>query len=220
MTDVDSFITALDAAGFDVSEGQVADLGFPVWPAARSASTGVRVTACEFASEAGAGDVRSAITPDGFGIPSGGEALAHVDWIGPPHLFAGGKLIVLYIAYRPHDRQDERRTLDALEIILGRQFAGSDEGGRSTEPGQALITTCASLPRHHAGSYSELTGDRRGAGPLPAGSARRDVAGAQGMDRWVQTRSLGTCPPGGICTDMRERATIVGCRERVGLPSV
>jgi len=30
-------------------------------------------------------------------------------------------------------------------------------------------------------------------------------------------RSPGTCPPGGICSDMQERAMIVGCRERAGL---
>lgn len=136
VTDVDSFIEALDAARFDVREGQVKDLGFPAWPPGREVCIdGVRVTAYEFANEAEAGDVRSAITPDGFGIPTGGEALAHVDWIGPPHFFAGGRLIVLYIAYWPHDRQDERSTLGALELVLGRQFAGSDQGGRSGEPG-------------------------------------------------------------------------------------
>lgn len=31
--------------------------------------------------------------------------------------------------------KDERRTLDALSIVLGPQFAGSDEGGRWTELG-------------------------------------------------------------------------------------
>lgn len=131
VADVDSFLKALDAAGFDVREGRVVDgLGFPVWPPGREVCiNGVRVTAYEFATDAEAGDVRSAITQDGYGIPTGGEALAHVDWIGRPHFFAGGRLIVLYIG------SDKEGTLDALELVLGQQFAGSDEGGRSTELG-------------------------------------------------------------------------------------
>ena len=38
-------------------------------------------------------------------------------WVGPPHFYKKGKLLVLYIG-------DTDKVLKALEAVLGRQFAG------------------------------------------------------------------------------------------------
>ena len=38
-------------------------------------------------------------------------------WIGPPHFYKQGRLLVLYVG-------DESKVLKALEAVLGRQFAG------------------------------------------------------------------------------------------------
>jgi hypothetical protein len=59
---------------------------------------------------------------------------AHVEWIGAPHFFARGTLLVVCITgartgpwpeeYRRPD--DDQRTLDALTSLLGGQVAGLD----------------------------------------------------------------------------------------------
>jgi len=38
-------------------------------------------------------------------------------WIGTPHFFRQGRLLVLYLG-------DEKRVIQSLEGVLGRQFAG------------------------------------------------------------------------------------------------
>ncbi|HWP23759.1 MAG TPA: hypothetical protein VNM15_06185 [Candidatus Binatia bacterium] len=40
-----------------------------------------------------------------------------VHWIGPPHFFKQGRVLVLYVG-------DEKKVEKALEAVLGRQFAG------------------------------------------------------------------------------------------------
>ena len=40
-----------------------------------------------------------------------------IHWIGPPHFYRQGRLLVLYVG-------DEERVLKTLEAVLGRQFAG------------------------------------------------------------------------------------------------
>ena len=40
-----------------------------------------------------------------------------IHWIGPPHFYKQGRLLVLYVG-------DEDKVLKALEAVLGRQFAG------------------------------------------------------------------------------------------------
>jgi hypothetical protein len=42
---------------------------------------------------------------------------AMVEWVAPPHFYSGGKLLVLYVG-------DKQRTLEALDLLLGPQFAG------------------------------------------------------------------------------------------------
>lgn len=40
-----------------------------------------------------------------------------IHWIGPPHFFKQGRVLVLYVG-------EEKKVTDALEAALGRQFAG------------------------------------------------------------------------------------------------
>ena len=40
-----------------------------------------------------------------------------VEWVATPHFYSAGTLLVLYVG-------DERRTLDALQRLLGPPFAG------------------------------------------------------------------------------------------------
>ncbi len=47
----------------------------------------------------------------------GGVGTTRIHWIGPPHFFKKGRLIVLYIG-------DDGEVTRALEAVLGRQFAG------------------------------------------------------------------------------------------------
>lgn len=58
-------------------------------------------------------DAQSAqVSPNGGTV---GTTMIH--WIGPPHFFKRGKLLVLYVG-------DNNKVLKALESALGRQFAG------------------------------------------------------------------------------------------------
>ena len=52
-------------------------------------------------------------------VSSSGSAVGttKIHWVGPPHFFRKGRLIVLYVG-------DNCRVLKALEAVLGLQFAG------------------------------------------------------------------------------------------------
>ncbi len=43
-----------------------------------------------------------------------------IHWIGPPHFYKKGKLLVLYVG-------DNDKVLKALEAVLGQQFAGRQD---------------------------------------------------------------------------------------------
>lgn len=62
---------------------------------------------------AAAADAQAAlVSPDGSAV---GTSKLH--WIGPPHFYKKGKLLVLYVG-------GNAKALKALEAVLGRQFAG------------------------------------------------------------------------------------------------
>jgi len=46
-----------------------------------------------------------------------GVGTTKIHWVGPPHFFRKGRLIVLYVG-------DNGKVLKALEAVLGSQFAG------------------------------------------------------------------------------------------------
>lgn len=64
-------------------------------------------------SHAAAADAQAAlVSPDGSAV---GTSKLH--WVGSPHFYKKGKLLVLYVG-------DDDKVLKALDAVLGRQFAG------------------------------------------------------------------------------------------------
>lgn len=65
---------------------------------------------------AAAADAQAAlVAPNGLSVGT-----SKVHWVGPPHFFKKGKLLVLYVG-------DNGKVLKALEIVLGRPFAGPSD---------------------------------------------------------------------------------------------
>lgn len=77
------------------------------------AVNGQDVQVFEYDSEAAASAEADLVSPDG-----GSVGTSMMSWIAPPHFFRGGQLIVLYVG-------DDTGVMDALESVLGPQFAGA-----------------------------------------------------------------------------------------------
>ena len=73
---------------------------------------GSDVQVFEYADGAAAEADASFVSSDGSEVRR-----SKVSWIGPPHFYKKGKLIVLYVG-------DDAVVLKALDTVLGRQFAG------------------------------------------------------------------------------------------------
>ncbi len=73
---------------------------------------GEDVQVFQYSNAAAADAEASLVSPNGMGV---GTTKLH--WIGPPHFYKKGKLLVLYIG-------DDDKVLKALDAVLGRQFAG------------------------------------------------------------------------------------------------
>lgn len=116
VTDYSSFIDGLEAAGFDVRQGEPILDGTLFGPGQSVFIDGVRVSTYEYPTEEALDEFRGSVRDHGYAVPVKG-GVAHVDWIAPPHFFAEGKLLVLYL-------RQEQRTLDALDLLFGRPFAG------------------------------------------------------------------------------------------------
>jgi hypothetical protein len=117
-TDFSSFTQALRAGGFTVRlEGRI---GLPASllavPGQQVRIDGRQASVFEYPTENALDKVRSAIRPRGDQIPTGDGGLAIINW-DAPHFYGSGKLLVLYFG-------DSQRTLDALDLLLGPQFAG------------------------------------------------------------------------------------------------
>jgi hypothetical protein len=117
VTDYASFTEALAEAGFTVEHGDRTGTDLFAVPGQAVLIDRVQVYAYEYPNQKALDEVRSSISPDGYslGTPSGGSAI--VEWVATPHFFAAGKLLVVYVG-------DTRRTLKALRLLLGAQFAG------------------------------------------------------------------------------------------------
>jgi len=64
-------------------------------------------------SNAAATDAQAALVSlDGSAVGT-----TKVQWVGPPHFYKKGKLLVLYVG-------DNDKVLKTLEAVLGQQFAG------------------------------------------------------------------------------------------------
>jgi len=73
---------------------------------------GEGVQVFQYLSAAEADRQAALVSPSGSTIGT-----TKVHWIGPPHFYKKGKLLVLYVG-------DDDKLLKALEAALGRQFAG------------------------------------------------------------------------------------------------
>ncbi len=72
--------------------------------------------------DAAAADTEAAfISPDGYSIfNNNNRKMCAWEWVAPPHFYKASNLIVLYVG-------DNQAVIDALETLLGPQFAGSLE---------------------------------------------------------------------------------------------
>lgn len=73
---------------------------------------GHEVQVFEYSSEEYALVAAESVSPDGSSVGT-----TMVSWIGPPHFFRSGTLIVLYVG-------DDATALRALQTVLGPQIAG------------------------------------------------------------------------------------------------
>ncbi len=74
--------------------------------------SGEDVQLFQYAHTAAAEAEAALVSPDGSTV---GTSKLH--WIGPPHFYKKGKLLVLYVG-------NNDKVLKALEAVLGRPFAG------------------------------------------------------------------------------------------------
>lgn len=120
-----SFTDGLEAVGLKVRPGGPTR-GFPASlfavPGQHVWIDGVPVSVFEYPTEKALEKVRSAIRPRGDQIPTADGGLAIINWDDPPHFYGAGKLLVLYFG-------NKRRTVDALNDLLGPPFAGYQTGG-------------------------------------------------------------------------------------------
>ena len=122
--DYASFTDGLEAAGFTVRSGgrtRGLPLSLLAVPGQRVSIDGVSVSVFEYPTEKALLKVRSAIRPRGDEIPTADGGTAIIDW-DPPHFYGAGKLLVLYFG-------DKQPTIDALNLLLGPQFAGGPQTG-------------------------------------------------------------------------------------------
>jgi hypothetical protein len=108
----DSLVEALEGAGASVEPGEeIVHEFFPV-PARIIQVDGAQVQVFEFPDEAARQSAQETISPDGASIGT-----SMITWIEPPHFFASGRLIVLYLG-------SDAATLELLTSLLGEPIAG------------------------------------------------------------------------------------------------
>ena len=107
-----SLIDNLRAAGATVEPvGEVRQPFFSV-PGQAITVNGEQVQVFEYPDAGSAAAAAARISPDGGTIGT-----TMVTWVGPPHFYRAGKVIVLYVG-------DSRAVISVLERVLGPQFAG------------------------------------------------------------------------------------------------
>ncbi len=107
-----NLVNDLRVAGVQVeSAGEVSQPFFSVKGKVIKGNDG-DVQVFEFGNTAATNTAASEISSDGSSI-----GRSQPNWIAPPHFYKKGKIIVLYLG-------DNATILKALEVALGRQFAG------------------------------------------------------------------------------------------------
>ena len=108
----DGLVEALEGAGASVEAGnEILHEFFPV-PARVLQVNGAQVQVFEFADEAARQAAQETISADGTSIGT-----SMITWIEPPHFFASGRLIVLYLG-------SDAAILELLAGLLGDPIAG------------------------------------------------------------------------------------------------
>ncbi len=116
VTDYVSLIDNLRQAGATVEPaGEVTQPFFTVTGNIITVNGG-DVQVFEYADAAAAEAEAALVSPDGSSI---GTSMPF--WVGPPHFYKAGRLIVLYVG-------DSEAVTDVLESVLGQQFAGRSGG--------------------------------------------------------------------------------------------
>jgi hypothetical protein len=112
VTDYASLVASLRAAGASVKRGEAVEQPFFPVTGRMIQVHGEDVQVFQFADAAMADAQAARISPSGSTVGT-----TRVHWIGAPHFYKAGKLLVLYVGH-------DAKALGALQAVLGRQFAG------------------------------------------------------------------------------------------------
>jgi hypothetical protein len=142
--DFQDFADALESAGATVGrEGEIDQPFFSV-PGQVITINGESVQVFEYADTGQADAEADQVAPDGSSIGT-----TMTSWIGPPHFYRAGRLIVLYVG-------EDQSVIELLETFLGPQFAGAEptqESGVSGEPPAAILQVGAAEQVSGISSY-------------------------------------------------------------------
>lgn len=111
-TDYVSLVNNLGAAGAPVEDEGEVEQPFLAVKGRVIKVQGEHVQVFEYRSAAETDAQAALVSPSGSAV---GTTKLH--WMGPPHFYKNGRLLVLYIG-------DNAKVLATLEALLGRQFAG------------------------------------------------------------------------------------------------
>ena len=112
VSDYPSLVASLRAAGATVEPGDDVDQPFFPVTGKMLRIDGEEVQVFQFAGAEQAAAQAARISPTGATVGT-----AKIYWIGVPHFYRAGKLLVLYVG-------GSERVLKTLETAFGRQFAG------------------------------------------------------------------------------------------------
>lgn len=112
VTDYASLVANLHAAGASVKPGKEVDQPFFSVTGKMIEVHGEDVQVFQYPSAAAADAQAAQISPSGTTVGT-----TKIHWVGPPHFFKTGSLLVLYVG-------DTDKVLKALDAALGPQFAG------------------------------------------------------------------------------------------------
>ena len=112
VTDHESLIRALHAAGAKVAQEQMLLQPFFDVEARILAVDGEGVQVFEYSDAATAAAQAARVSPDGSQIGTSKPL-----WVGPPHFYRKGRLLVLYLG-------EDTQTRERLACLLGPPFAG------------------------------------------------------------------------------------------------
>jgi hypothetical protein len=112
VTDYASLIDKLRAAGVSVEPAGEVEQPFLSITGKMIKLYGEDVQVFQYANTAAADGEAAPISRDGMAVGT-----RKIFWVGAPHFFKQGRLLVLYVG-------NNDKVLRSLEVVLGRQFAG------------------------------------------------------------------------------------------------